>query len=65
MEIVNLWNAVITETYDDYIVVKNAGWNKDIPSGASVSFGFTAGEPFSGRLFHVSNYESNYRLKWE
>ena len=46
-QIVNLWNAVITETYDDYIVVKNAGWNQDIPAGASVSFGFTAGESFA------------------
>ena len=38
----NLWNAKIGEQYDEYYVVKNAGWNQDILPGKSVSFGFIA-----------------------
>lgn len=43
----NIWNAVIHEIYDDFYVVKNAGWNQDIPVGGSVSFGITCNEAFT------------------
>ena len=46
-KISNIWNGIIDETYDDFYVVKNAGWNQDIPVGGSVSFGMTCYEAFT------------------
>jgi len=43
----DIWNAAISETHDDFYVIKNAGWNQDIAVGKSVSFGITVYEPFS------------------
>lgn len=46
-EISNLWNGTIEKSYEDFYVVKNAGWNQDIPVGGSVSFGITVYEAFT------------------
>lgn len=43
----NIWNASIEEDLDDFYVIKNLGWNQDIPAGGSVSFGFTVYEAFT------------------
>jgi len=43
----DIWNATISETHDDFYVIKNAGWNQDIAVGKSVSFGITVYEAFS------------------
>ena len=43
----DIWNATISETHNDFYVIKNAGWNQDIAVGKSVSFGITVYEPFS------------------
>ncbi len=43
----NIWNASISETHEDFYVIKNAGWNQDIAVGGSVSFGITVYEPFT------------------
>ncbi len=43
----NIWNASISETHEDFYVIKNAGWNQDIAVGESVSFGITVYEPFT------------------
>ena len=42
-EIVNIWNANITE-YDEELelyTIRNADWNQDIAAGGTVSFGMT------------------------
>lgn len=44
----NIWNAVVADTYDDFYVIKNAGWNQDIQVNGSVSFGITSYEKFAG-----------------
>lgn len=44
----NIWNAEVEETYEDLYVIKNAGWNQDIPAYGSISFGITSYEAFSG-----------------
>ena len=44
----NIWNASIEEELDGFYVVKNLGWNQDIAAGASVSFGMTVYEAFTG-----------------
>ncbi|MBO5424751.1 MAG: cellulose binding domain-containing protein, partial [Lachnospiraceae bacterium] len=44
----NIWNASIEEELDGFYVVKNLGWNQDIAVGASVSFGMTVYEAFTG-----------------
>ena len=43
----NIWNATVSETYEEFYVVKNAGWNQDIAVDGSVSFGITVYEPFT------------------
>ncbi|MBQ8412595.1 MAG: cellulose binding domain-containing protein, partial [Lachnospiraceae bacterium] len=43
----NIWNAVIEDEHEDFYVVKNAGWNQDIPAGGSISFGMTVYEAFT------------------
>lgn len=47
-EIANIWNASIEETYEDFYVIKNVGWNQDIPVNGSISFGITSYETFTG-----------------
>ncbi len=44
----NLWNAVIQEQNDGRYIIKNAGWNQDIPIDGSVEFGFSVNEHFVG-----------------
>ena len=43
----NIWNASIEETHKNFYVIKNVGWNQDIPVGGSVSFGITSSGAFS------------------
>lgn len=45
-DIFNIWNAKIEEKENGHYVIKNAGWNQDIPVGESVSFGFGVQESF-------------------
>lgn len=47
-EISNIWNATIEESYDDFYVIKNVGWNQDIPVNGSILFGITSYETFTG-----------------
>ena len=49
----NIWKASIQENNDDFYVIKNAGWNQDIPVNGSVSFGITCNEEF---LEYPSSY---------
>lgn len=46
-KISNIWNASKIDNNEGYII-KNTGWNQDIPVGGSVSFGFTSCEGFAG-----------------
>ena len=43
-EITNIWNGVNITEFDesDICIIKNAGYNQDIPVGKSITFGFTA-----------------------
>lgn len=41
-EITNLWNGVITSHENGVYTVENAGYNREIPPGESVTFGFCA-----------------------
>ena len=43
----DIWNAAISETHDNFYVIKNVGWNQDIAEGQSVSFGITVYEEFT------------------
>ena len=45
-KIENLWNAKLVEYADGRMIVQNAGWNRDIPVGGSVSFGFSGARDF-------------------
>ncbi len=47
-EIANIWNAEIDSAENGNYIIKNAGWNADIPVGASAEFGFGANKNFSG-----------------
>lgn len=44
----NIWNANISKETENYYLIKNAGWNQDIPAKSSVSFGITSYERFKG-----------------
>lgn len=39
----SVWDGVLASRSGNHYVVRNAGWNGDIPSGGSVSFGYVAG----------------------
>lgn len=60
-DITNIWNAQIVSHDGDHYVIRNAGYDSDIKSGESVSFGFngTGGdqdtEPTGYRLTHYGN----------
>ncbi|MBR4733903.1 MAG: cellulose binding domain-containing protein [Lachnospiraceae bacterium] len=45
--ITQIWNAELIECKEGKVTVKNAGWNKDIPVGGEITFGFACEEPFS------------------
>lgn len=47
-EIANIWNAEIHDDKEGLCIIKNAGWNQDIPVGHSVEYGFTGIGEFSG-----------------
>jgi chitinase len=40
--ITSLWDGQVVSHSGTHYVVSNAGWNKDIPAGGTVSFGFVA-----------------------
>lgn len=46
-KIANIWNASVQEICEDFYIIKNAGWNQDIPVGGNVSFGITSYESFT------------------
>ena len=46
-EVSNIWNATIQKNEYGRYVIKNAGWNQDIPAGQSVTYGFTANGTFT------------------
>jgi len=53
-EISNIWNASI-ETYESgTYVIKNAGWNQDIPVGGTVNFGFNG---VGNEIFYPTSYD--------
>ncbi|MCR5391609.1 MAG: cellulose binding domain-containing protein [Lachnospiraceae bacterium] len=47
-DITNIWNASIYEHEDDRYIIKNAGWNKTIRAGRSISFGLSGSQEFQG-----------------
>lgn len=44
----NIWNASIDKKQGGVYIIKNAGWNQDIPVSGSVDFGFSASNDFTG-----------------
>lgn len=44
----SMWNAEVVSYELGQYVVKNAGWNADIPVGGSVQYGISVNEDFSG-----------------
>jgi len=53
-----IWNAEIVSNESGKYVVKNAGWNADIPVGGCVEFGISVNEDFNG-------FPSAYKLLGE
>lgn len=47
-DITNIWNAEVVSVADDGYVVRNAGWNRDILPGETVSFGLAEAGSFPG-----------------
>ncbi len=54
----SMWNAEVVSHESGQYVVKNAGWNADIPVGGSVQYGISVNEDFS-------SYPNNYELLGE
>lgn len=54
----NIWNAEEVSNEKGKYVVKNAGWNADIPVGECVEFGLSVNENFNG-------FPSDYKLLGE
>lgn len=50
----HVWNAEVIVGENGHYIVKNAGWNQDIPVGGSVEFGIGEREDFYG---FPTNYE--------
>lgn len=46
--ITNIWNAEIVSVENSRYIVKNAGWNSDIPVGGSIQFGMSFNMNFKG-----------------
>lgn len=44
--ITDIWNAELVKYENGKYEIKNAGWNKDVLDGSSVTFGFACNEPF-------------------
>lgn len=47
-KITNVWNAEIFENAESKYVIKNAGWNQDIPAQGCVEFGISGEGMFQG-----------------
>ena len=43
----SIWNASVSSHEDGKYIIKNNGWNKDIPDGEFVEFGISAHEAFA------------------
>lgn len=54
-EIVNMWNAQIISHEGTHYVIKNLGWNKEIPAGSTVTVGFTAN--YEGSVSEPAGYK--------
>lgn len=54
--ITNIWNAVSQECNGSHYVIKNAGYNANIATGQTISFGF------SGNDGEIEDEPKNYRL---
>ncbi|MBP3754369.1 MAG: cellulose binding domain-containing protein [Lachnospiraceae bacterium] len=48
VDISNMWNASVYETSSSYMVLTNAGWNKDVYSNGTAGFGYTGNGDFPG-----------------
>ena len=48
VDISNMWNASVYETSFPYMVLTNAGWNKDVYSNGTAGFGYTGSGEFPG-----------------
>ncbi len=67
----SIWNAEVAEHAEENYVIKNAGWNRNIPVGDSVEFGFSGLESFLGfpedcRLLGsvIESEEENYSVEY-
>lgn len=47
-DLFNIWNGSIYEETETGYVIKNAGWNQDIPKGGYVEFGISGNKNFDG-----------------
>lgn len=47
-EIERIWNAELYDCAENEYIIKNAGWNQDIPVGGSVEYGFVGKGSFQG-----------------
>ena len=47
-DLFNIWNDSIYEETETGYVIKNAGWNQDIPKGGYVEFGISGNKNFDG-----------------
>lgn len=76
--ILNIWNAEVISSEKDSVIIKNAGYNRDISAGGEVTFGFYAGGEFSDfpenyifvggtSVLDASEYSINYGIeeKWQ
>lgn len=47
-EIERIWNAELYDCAENEYIIKNAGWNQDIPVGGSVEYGIVGSGSFQG-----------------
>ncbi|MCA9017870.1 MAG: cellulose binding domain-containing protein, partial [Planctomycetaceae bacterium] len=58
-DITDIWNAEIVSHVGNTYVIRGAAWNRDIPPGGTISFGFIAspgglGDPLSDFILNGS-----------
>lgn len=56
-KILNIWNARILKTEDDFCVIGNYDWNQNIAPGETVSFGLIAEKAETGEIVFPTDYK--------
>jgi len=54
-QVTNIWNGSVASYIDDFLIVKNTGWNAQIAPNATVNFGFqfTSDDPVNPETFEI------------